>query len=79
MHLDCDALDDAMMPAVDYRLPGGLHWDELETVIRLAIDSGRAVGLQVTIFNPRLDHDRSIARRLVACLARSLRGHEAPM
>ena len=79
VHLDCDALDDAMMPAVDYRLPGGLHWDELETVIRLAIDSGRAVGLQVTIFNPRLDHDRSIARRLVACLARSLRGHEAPM
>ena len=59
MHLDCDALDDAVMPAVDYRLPGGLHWDELERVIRLAIDSGSAVGLEVTIFNPRLDHDRS--------------------
>ena len=78
VHLDCDALDDAVMPAVDYRLPGGLHWDELESVIRLAIDSGRAVGLQITIFNPRLDEDRSIARRLVACLARSLGGHETP-
>ena len=31
VHLDCDALDDAVMPAVDYRLPGGLRWDELET------------------------------------------------
>ena len=75
VHLDCDALDDAVMPAVDYRLPGGLHWDELESVIRLAIDSGSAVGLEVTIFNPRLDHDQSIARRLVACLARGLGRH----
>ena len=48
-------------------------------MIRLAIDSGRAVGLQVTIFNPRLDHDRSIARHLVACLARGLGRHEPPM
>ena len=72
VHLDCDALDDAVMPAVDYRLAGGLHWEELESVIRLAIASGHAVGLQITIYNPRLDHDRSIARRLVACLAGSL-------
>ena len=35
IHLDCDVLDDAVMPAVDYRLPGGLSWAELETVIRI--------------------------------------------
>jgi arginase len=72
IHVDCDALDDAVMPAVDYRLPDGLQWDELETVIRLAIDSGRAVGLEITIFNPLLDCDGSIADTLVGCLARSL-------
>jgi arginase len=72
VHLDCDALDDAVMPAVDYRLPGGLSWDELETVLQIAVDSGRAVGLEVTIFNPALDHDRSITRDLVGCLARSI-------
>jgi arginase len=73
VHLDCDALDDAVMPAVDYRLPGGLTWDELETVLQVAVDSGRALGLEVTIFNPALDRDGSIARELVGCLARSLR------
>ena len=26
IHVDADCLDDAIMPAVDYRLPGGLAW-----------------------------------------------------
>jgi arginase len=72
VHLDCDVLDDAVMPAVDYRLPGGLSWGDLETVLQVAVDSGRAVGLEVTIFNPALDGDGSIARELVGCLARSI-------
>jgi hypothetical protein len=29
IHLDADCLDDEIMPAVDYRIPGGLSWDEL--------------------------------------------------
>ena len=31
IHFDADALDDAVMPAVDYRLPGGLSWAGAET------------------------------------------------
>ena len=72
IHLDCDVLDDAVMPAVDYRLPGGLSFDELTTVLRMAIETGGAVGLEVTIFNPALDADGSIARALVGCLTRAL-------
>jgi arginase len=72
IHLDCDALDDAVMPAVDYRLPGGLAWDELETTIRVAAASGQALGIEVTIFNPTLDPGGAIARELVACLVRAL-------
>lgn len=72
IHLDCDALDDAVMPAVDYRLPDGLRWDELEALIGTATASGRVVGVEITIFNPTLDPDGSIARALVACLARAL-------
>jgi arginase len=72
IHLDCDAVDDELMPAVDYRLPGGLSWAELETVLRLAIDTGRVVGLEITIFNPALDGDGTIAHDLVACLAQAL-------
>jgi arginase len=72
VHLDCDVLDDAVMPAVDYRLRGGLSWDELETVLATAIETGRAVGLEVTIFNPVLDADGTIRRRLVAGLSKAL-------
>jgi arginase len=72
VHLDADVLDDAVMPAVDYRLPGGLTWVELEDVLRTAMASGKAVGLDVTIFNPRLDPDRRIAARLAQCLHRGL-------
>ena len=72
VHLDCDVLDDALMPAVDYRLPDGMSWSELETVLRLAIDTGAVVGLEITIFNPTLDPDGTIARDLVTCLVRAL-------
>lgn len=74
IHLDCDVLDDAVMPAVDYRLPGGLSWPELETLIRAAIHSGGVAGLEITIFNPALDDGGEIARALVASLARALTG-----
>jgi len=29
IHLDADVLNDAIMPAVDYRMPDGLSFDEL--------------------------------------------------
>jgi arginase len=72
IHVDCDVLDDAVMPAVDYRLPGGLSWDELEAVLAAAIATRRAVGLELTIFNPALDADGVIIRTLVARLGRAL-------
>lgn len=73
IHLDADVLDDAIMPAVDYRLPDGLAWQELETVLRTALSGPGAVGFDVTIFNPRLDPDGSIAARLTECLVRAFR------
>jgi arginase len=72
IHLDCDVLDDAVMPAVDYRLPDGLRWDELQAVLGAAIATGAVVGIEITIFNPTLDSDGSIARALVACLTAAL-------
>ena len=63
IHLDADVLDDTIMPAVDYRLPGGLQWDELSGVLEDLMASGQAVGLTITIFNPKLDTDGSIARK----------------
>jgi arginase len=33
-------------------MPGGLTWEELTIALGTAIASGRAVGLELTIFNP---------------------------
>jgi arginase len=72
IHLDADALDDAIMPAVDYRLPHGLSWDEMRAVLRQARAGGHAVGLNVTIYNPRLDPNRRAGRELVQTIASAL-------
>ena len=72
IHVDADVLDDAIMPAVDYRLPGGLSWKELTRALRIAMESHRAVGLEVTIYNPKLDPDGAGARGLVDVIANAL-------
>jgi arginase len=72
IHLDADALDDAIMPAVDYRMPHGLSWGELEAVLRRAAAGSRAVGLDVTIYNPSLDPDHRAGRELVRTIANAM-------
>ena len=72
IHLDTDVLDDAIMPAVDYRMPDGLTWDELVTILRMGLATGRAIGINITIFNPRLDGDGSIAQELTEALVTGL-------
>ena len=73
IHLDCDVVSDALMPAVDYRIPDGLSWDELRTVLQAALASGRAVGIEITIYNPSLDADGSSGRELARTLIKSLK------
>jgi len=74
IHLDADVLDDSIMPAVDYRLggDGGLSFNELSELLKTLIASGHAVGIDITIFNPRLDLDDSITRRFVSSLVQGL-------
>jgi arginase len=77
IHLDADVLDDDIMPAVDYRMPGGLSWEELTTVLRTSIATGRAAGIDITIFNPRLDPDGTIAARFAQAIAEGMLGSSA--
>ena len=72
IHLDADVLDDSIMPAVDYRLDGGLSYSELSELLKIIIASGRAVGMDITIFNPNLDLDGSIARKFVSSIVEGL-------
>lgn len=72
IHLDADVLDDSIMPAVDYRLDGGFSFSELSDLLKILHSSEYALGMSVTIFNPSLDSDGSIARRFVSSIAKGL-------
>jgi arginase len=72
VHLDADVLDDVLMPAVDYRQPGGLAPAELTAVLRRAMASGLPVGLSVAIYNPALDPGGAAGRALAGAVAAGL-------
>ena len=72
IHLDADVLDDRIMPAVDYRLDGGLSFSELSELLSIIVASKRAVGISITIFNPHLDGNGSIAKNFVSSIAAGL-------
>jgi arginase len=73
IHFDADVLDDAIMPAVDYRLPGGLARGEAEDVLRAALAHPRAVGMEITIFNPKLDTDAKVLNSFLDMLSGAFR------
>jgi arginase len=69
LHLDLDVLDESVLPAVDYRMPDGLQWEEVAELVRPLAHSPALVGADVTIYNPALDPDGYYARQIVAWLA----------
>jgi len=72
IHLDADVLDESIMRAVDDPRPDGLSWEELRTALGIAACSARAVGLQITIYNPDMDSGGEAGRGLAATIAHTL-------
>jgi arginase len=72
IHVDADVLDETFMQAVDDPRPNGLSCDELTVALRTAIASGRAVGLQLAIYNPDFDPDGSNGRALATTIHNAL-------
>jgi arginase len=68
IHVDADVLDPRRMPAVDSPEPGGPDIDDLAALLVPMVRHPGALGLQLTIYDPALDVDRSCGRRLVALL-----------
>lgn len=66
IHLDVDVLNDEVMPAVDYRMKGGMNFTELSKLLKILLKSGQAVGMDITIFNPNLDKGGEISHKLVS-------------
>jgi arginase len=71
-HLDWDVLSSDEMPAVSYPQPGGMTWDEIEVIASKAFAADHLIGVDATIYNPDLDPDRSLARRIVQFLAKAI-------
>jgi arginase len=77
IHLDADVLDSALMPAVDTPEPDGLTFEDLAAVLGVLSSSPKAVGIEITVFDPDLDPDGELAARLADCLAEGLRQRSA--
>jgi arginase len=70
LHLDVDILDPSVMPAVDSPDPGGLTPGQLTDL--LASLAPRAIGAQITVFDPDLDPDGGGARLLTDIVVNGL-------
>ena len=74
VHVDADVLDASIMPAVDSPMPDGPDVDQLVTLVAPLVRHPKALGMQVTIYDPGLDTNGACAERLVTFLERALTG-----
>jgi arginase len=72
IHVDTDVIDPSVVPAVDSPEPGGLGLDEMAGLLTPLVQDPRALGLEITIYDPNLDPDRKSAERLADLLKRVL-------
>jgi arginase len=72
LHLDADCLDDEVMPAVDWRLDGGLTPAEVVSLARPLVQSGLITGMDVTIYNPSLDSEDLSAGQILLGVLESI-------
>ncbi len=72
IHVDADVLDESVLPAVDSPTPDGMSAAELIQLLRPLVADPRAVGMELTIYDPKLDPDCSGARTLAALLEETL-------
>jgi arginase len=77
VHLDTDVLDPAAFAATADPAPRGINFSEATTLLEELVRHPRAVGLQLTLYDPTLDPTRSGAEDLTRMLERALRGRQA--
>lgn len=72
VHFDADAIDGTLMPAVDDPSPDGFQWEEAIDLLRGVMAHDRAIGIQVTIYNPDADPSGSAGRALARAIGQAL-------
>jgi arginase len=72
LHLDVDVLDEAVFPATDYLMPGGLDLAELAELMRPLGQDPALIGASVGCYNPQKDPERRCGTALANLLAETL-------
>ena len=73
VHVDCDVLDPAVMPATGALEPGGPTDIELAELLAHLVAHPKSLGMTLTQYDPSLDSDGASAERLVEMLAAASR------
>lgn len=72
VHLDLDVLDEAVLPATDYLMPGGLTWPVLEDLLHPLVHADQFAGLSIACLNPQKDPGGRCAHGVADSLVRVL-------
>ncbi|MGH7565275.1 MAG: arginase family protein [Gemmatimonadota bacterium] len=72
IHLDADVVDPTVVAAVDSPTPGGPGLEDLADLLTPLALHPSALGMELTIYDPGLDPDRTSAARLASLLERVL-------
>jgi len=70
IHLDVDALDEAIMPAVDCPGSPGIPPKDLVAILHPLVADKRCRGMTLTVFDPDLDPDDKYAGAIVSLMAK---------
>ena len=68
VHFDCDVLDPAAVPAVNYPAPGGPSPGDLRRVFRRLAESEQLVAVSLSTWDPELDQDGQSRQAVLALL-----------
>ncbi len=72
IHFDTDVISNEENPAVDYKLNGGLSFPQCGAILQWLVRNRRIAGMTVTIFNPDMDENGEIAKKITDCLGNAL-------
>jgi arginase len=78
VHVDVDVLDPSFMPFVDSPEPGGLDPEALTALMTPLVRHPNAIGMELTIYDPRNDHDGRGAALLAGILESAFGVNGAP-
>jgi arginase len=77
IHVDADVLDQKLMPAVDSPNPDGLDFEQLGDALGILLSDPKAVGMDLTIYDPELDPEGTHGDRLADTLVHAF-GRRSP-